>query len=211
MNNDAAEYIRTQIFTKKLRPGDRISQDELAEELGISKLPVREALLAMSAEGLIELKARRGAFVASMEPQDIADQFEAYGLVHGLAAAHAAPRMPKDELNRLRELNEAFGSAISLEEKREIDWTFHRTINTAGASHRLTTYLKAMSRFARSLPYSVWSGDAEVAELGKRQHARIIDALSKGDSKLVEQLCREHLVMEGQALISVMKKERFWS
>ncbi|MGE0502059.1 MAG: GntR family transcriptional regulator [Rhizobiaceae bacterium] len=152
MNNDAAEYIRTQIFTKKLRPGDRISQDELAEELGISKLPVREALLAMSAEGLIELKARRGAFVASMEPQDIADQFEAYGLVHGLAAAHVAPRMPKDAINRLRELNQAFGSATSLEAKREIDWAFHRTINMAGASQRLVTYLKAMSRFARSLP-----------------------------------------------------------
>lgn len=211
INSDAAEYIRSQIFNRKIRPGDRISQDEIAEELGISKLPIREALLAMSAEGLVELKARRGAYVAPLERRDIADQFEAYGLVHGLAASHAARAITKTTVKRLHELNEQFGAAATLDEKRSIDWEFHRTINTVAASSRLTAFLKALSRFARSLPFSVWSGDDAVAKTGKLQHEKIIEALAAGDSDLVEKLCREHMKMEGAALVVIMDKQGFWS
>lgn len=80
-----------------------------------------------------------------MERQDIADQFEAYALVHGLAASHAARVITKSTLQRLRRLNEEFGGATTLDHKRSFDWEFHRVINTVSASSRLTAFLKGMS------------------------------------------------------------------
>jgi DNA-binding GntR family transcriptional regulator len=194
-----------------MRPGDHISQDDIAEKLGMSKLPIREALLSMSAEGLVDLKARRGAFVASMDRDDIADQFEAYGLVHGLAASRAAGVVSEAAIERLTNLNRQLKEAATPDQKRAVDWEFHRTINTIAASNRLIAFLKALSRFARSLPYTIWEeGDARTS-ISVRQHADIIAALAGNDSGAVERLCREHMKAEGDALIGVMERHEFWS
>jgi len=104
---DVAEYIRASIMSGALLPGERIDQDAIAAELGVSRLPVREALISLDKEGLIRNLPRRGAFVAEMDREDVLDHYQLFGQVAGLAAARAAARMTADEVDRLAEVHES--------------------------------------------------------------------------------------------------------
>jgi hypothetical protein len=85
LREDVADRLRNDILTGRLTPGKRIDQDQLAAELGVSQLPVREALIQLDQEGLVETIARRGSYVPQLTPEDIADQYRIFGLVSGLA------------------------------------------------------------------------------------------------------------------------------
>src|SRR6478609_11377442 len=98
----AAAYLREQILTGQLPPGTKIDQDEISEALGISRLPVREALIELAQESLIEAVPRRGAFVARLERADIVDHYRIFGLIAGLAGSRAATSLTHEELAHLR-------------------------------------------------------------------------------------------------------------
>ena len=90
LKDSAADYLREQILTGRLTPGTKIDQDEISDALGVSRLPVREALIELANEGLVDAVPRRGAFVARLERADIVDHYRIFGLVAGLAASRAA-------------------------------------------------------------------------------------------------------------------------
>src|ERR1700761_6216364 len=94
----AAIYIRRLIFDGVLRQGDRVPQDAIAEVLGLSRVPVREALLSLEREGWGTIKPHRGAFISTLDESVVRDHYELYGHVYGFAAARAAKRHSKDEL-----------------------------------------------------------------------------------------------------------------
>src|SRR5687768_13321941 len=85
----AAAYIRNLIFDGELRPGDRVPQDQIAAVLGMSKIPVREALVALEREGWVRIELNRGVFVNLFDEQVVQDQFALFGLLYGLAAERA--------------------------------------------------------------------------------------------------------------------------
>jgi DNA-binding GntR family transcriptional regulator len=88
----AATYIKRLIFDQHLRPGDRVPQDEVAQALGISRIPVREALIALEREGWITIAMHRGAFVNDLDEQAVRDHYALFGLVYGLAVRRALDR-----------------------------------------------------------------------------------------------------------------------
>src|SRR5690606_9987065 len=90
LKDEVARYVRDLILSGAVHAGQRIDQDEIAEQVGVSRLPVREALIILEAEGLIVNVARRGSFVAPLSPDDFFDHFEMYGLLAGIAAGRAA-------------------------------------------------------------------------------------------------------------------------
>lgn len=90
--DDAAMHIRRMVFDRVLRPGDRVPQDEIAATLGISRIPVREALIRLEADGLITIELYRGAFVNPIDQHIVRDHFALYGLVFGYAARLAIER-----------------------------------------------------------------------------------------------------------------------
>src|SRR6185369_5539973 len=87
-----AEQIRGQILSGKLRPGARLVEDKLSAELGVSRVPVREALLGLSVEGLVNLEPRRGASVVEISPETVQELVEVRALLEGLNARLAARR-----------------------------------------------------------------------------------------------------------------------
>jgi len=87
---EVASELREMILAGRLGSGERIDQDAVAESHGMSRLPVREALIALEQEGLVVNTPRRGAYVAQLSPEDVQDQYEVYGLVAGIASARAA-------------------------------------------------------------------------------------------------------------------------
>src|SRR5262245_60787672 len=111
-----AEHLRWQIFRGELRPGDRITPERVADELAVSRLPVREALAGLARDGLVVVRPHHPAFVGDFDEGVIRDHFEIVGAVQALAAVHLAERDDPDVLARLAGLVERLGNARSAEE-----------------------------------------------------------------------------------------------
>ena len=103
----AAAYIRRLIFDGQLHEGMRLPQDAVAKAVGVSRIPIREAIIALEREGWVTTKLHRGTFVNAFDEQIIRDHFELFGLVYGLAARRAAQRQDPETVARLAELRQA--------------------------------------------------------------------------------------------------------
>lgn len=101
-----AEQLRQRIFAHELEPGAWIDELKIAEEYGISRTPLREALKVLAAEGLVTMKLRRGAYVTEVSPKDIADVYRLLSLLEADAAAEVAGKATDDELTRLHMTHE---------------------------------------------------------------------------------------------------------
>jgi DNA-binding GntR family transcriptional regulator len=107
----AASYLREQILTGTLRPGAKVDQDEISVALGMSRVPVREALIELAQESLIDAVPRRGAFVARLDRADVVDHYRIFGLIAGLAGSRAATSLTDEQLSELRRIHESFVDA----------------------------------------------------------------------------------------------------
>ena len=90
LGEEVVDYVRELILTGTIRSGEKIDQQAVSEALGVSRSPIREALVVLGREGLVELTPRRGAAVADLSPEDIVDHYALFGVVAGRAAALAA-------------------------------------------------------------------------------------------------------------------------
>lgn len=200
-------HLRTMIFTGELALGDKIDQDQIAEMMGVSKLPVREALIALELEGLIDNVPRRGAFVAGLTPEDVLDNYRVFGLVSGLAAERAAGALSEDDLDRLTDLEQRIEASPTAAEHSRLSFEFHQIINRAGASHRLRTILKQLAssvpeQFVRFVPS--WPDTAH------SDHRRLIDALKKGDGAAAREIMEGHLAGAGRHAVETLEQVGFW-
>ncbi len=103
---EVAEGLRQRIFQRELEPGSWIDEMKLAEEYGISRTPLREALKVLAAEGLVTMKVRRGAYVTEVSEQDLTDVYHLLGLLESDAAGVVAERATEAQLNELRRLHD---------------------------------------------------------------------------------------------------------
>ncbi|HEY3703073.1 MAG TPA: GntR family transcriptional regulator [Acidimicrobiales bacterium] len=142
---DAALYIRRLIFEGELRPGERVPQDELAQDLGISRIPIREALIALESGGWVSIELHRGAFVTALDEQAVRDHYELYGLVYGFAAKRALARKAQGLEDELAKLADAFNETDDPEELESLAIDFHAAITGAARSPRINVVLRAMS------------------------------------------------------------------
>jgi DNA-binding GntR family transcriptional regulator len=209
VGRDVAEHIRRLILDGTLKPNHKVPQDEVAAELGVSRIPVREALVSLAADGFVVLEPYRGAFVAPLEQADVRDQFELYGMVHGFAASRAVSEMTDETLAALEQIHETFSKATDVDELDALNWEFHRTINLIAGSSRLHTVLRTLTALSRNVPpLFVEVPDAKEAAIAA--HANIIEALRERDPEQVAKLCYEHLRDEGEQVVSAMERNGFW-
>src|SRR5574339_1280801 len=102
---EVAELLRQRIFRRELEPGSWIDEVRIAQEFGISRTPLREALKVLAAEGLITMKVRRGAYVTEVSEQDLAEVYHLLALLESDAAAVVAERATEAELKELQALH----------------------------------------------------------------------------------------------------------
>ena len=105
------EYVRRLVFDETLREGDRVPQSAIAAKLGLSRIPVRESLVALEREGVVTIEPHRGAFVNRFDEDAIRDHYEMYGLIYGQAARRSAERPDPAALAALREAEAAVAAA----------------------------------------------------------------------------------------------------
>ncbi|MFG2442734.1 GntR family transcriptional regulator [Nocardia fluminea] len=203
----AVQEIRRRIFAGELRPGDKIDQDEIAEFLGISKLPVREALIALELESIVDMPPRRGAFVAPMTRDDVRDHYWLLGVVSGLAAARAAARISDTSLDALEAILDRMETASS-RDRETLNFEFHRMINRASGSRRLLTELKVLGS---SGPHGFYEAHDDWPETADRDHREILNALRGRDADTARTTTEEHFRHGGDRAVEMLEARRFWA
>ncbi len=205
--DEVAAHLRTSILSGRLRSGQRIDQDAIAEELGVSRLPVREALISLDREGLVRTIPRKGSYVARIDRDDIADHYQIFGQVAGLAAARAVARLDDAGFAKLVALHDRMSEVESLDEQQALNHEFHRMINVAADSPRMTSVLALLSR---SLPMPYADFPAEWLDEANRQHRDILDAFRRRDTLAVQRAMEQHITASARHAIEVLERLDFF-
>lgn len=211
LKDDVASLIRELVFSAELRPGMRIDQDGIAAGLGISKLPVREALIVLDAEGLVENYPSKGAFVARLSQDDIFDSYEAVGHISGMAAARAAKRMGDDEIAQLHGLYEKLVAAHNGEvvpDAEQVHHDFHRIVHRAGGSRRLKSVLRSLTNAIPEHLHFVSRGSTEHV-LG--EHREILEALEGRSPERAATAALAHFINGAEHAVALLAERGFWT
>jgi DNA-binding GntR family transcriptional regulator len=207
--DDVAAYIRRLVLTGVLKPGQKIDQEAVCEALDVSRSPIREAIVILGQEGLLDVTPRRGASVALLTPSDIVDHYELFGVVSGRAAAMAAETLKDDQLDELAGIQTAFRLApgnTSAADLSKLNERFHRIIN-ACAPRRTRWLLRLLERSVPADYYEFadgWNAQA----IG--HHQTILDAITARQPELARRTMEHHLHESGVAAADALRAQGFW-
>lgn len=207
LSEEAAGYLRDQIFSGTLKPGDKIDQDVVAQALNFSRLPVREAVITLHAEGLVENIPRRGAFVAPLTPHDVMDHYTIYGVLSGLAAERAVDALTEDDLATLADLNSKIDQSGDPSEQDELNYRFHQIINRAGSTRRLGAVLRLLSN---NMPSRFFEFTANWKKQAVVEHEEILDALRARNADAARQAVAGHLRSGGAQAVEMLRSLGVW-
>lgn len=186
----AAVYVRRLIFDGRLRPGERIPQELIAQALGVSRIPVREALIALEREGWVTIEMHRGAFVNALDEQAARDTYELFGLVYGFAVRRAIGRGSTQLAAQVDDLARRLMRTEDPHEIHRLTIAFHASIVDAAASPRIKVVLRAMSgllpgNFFELVPGAIDIERKGLAAIAKAVGGRDADKASGGYERMM--------------------------
>lgn len=204
------ESLREAILSGQLRPGERLMEIQLAEEMGVSRTPVREAIRKLELEGSVVMIPRKGAYVSGLSLKDIADVFEIRGALEGLAAELASDRITDEELEELERYLVKIAEEIEngdLNKVVQTDTDFHSLLYQASRNGRLTQIInnlrEQIQRFrTTSLSYPGRMKNA------LEEHRKIVEAIASRDGDLARKLAQEHIENAENSMMSMLHEEK---
>lgn len=204
LHDRVIEELRQAILSRRLKPGERLVEGRLAEELGVSRNPVREAIRVLTTEGLVEVTARRGASVLAMTDEEARETIEVRALLEGQNARLAARRRDQDIFARIEAVLTKGTDAVAA--KRfdllpGLNQQFHHELASAGRNRVLSELLKKLRErtamlFAPTDPVRqarTWD-----------EHAGILRAIIAGDERAAATLAAEHVMRAGADFLSTL-------
>lgn len=195
LSDDVARYVRRRIFNGTYPAGEYLRLDQVAAEVGISVTPVREALLNLRAEGLLDLHPRRGFMVVEVTARDLADVAQVQSFIGGELAARAAAQATADQLAELKSIQSELEKAYeqtNLDVTVRLNHEFHRQINVIADSPKLTQFMSGITRYA---PESVFPTLDGWPEQSIRDHRAVIAAMERGDAEGARAAMAEHFTV----------------
>ena len=205
-----SEALREAITNGTLLPGERLMEIQLAEELGVSRTPVREAIRKLELEGFVVMVPRRGTYVSDLSLKDINEVFEIRTALDVLAAGLAAERITDEELEALERLLVHIGEYIEagdMEKIIEADSQFHDLLYQASRNDRLVGIInnlrEQLTRF-RSISMS-YPGRLKVTW---EEHRHLLEAIAQRNADLAMQVAREHMENAEHTLLQDMSERR---
>jgi len=202
LSQEVADLLRQRIFKRELEPGSWIDEMKLAEEYGISRTPLREALKVLAAEGLVTMKLRRGAYVTEVSERDLSEVFHLLSLLESDAAAVVAEQASDEQIADLQALHKQLEAATGNRDKFfAINERFHmRLLEIAGNRWRdqMVADLRKVMKLYRH--HSLFKQGRLEASL--KEHRRIMSALKARDAVKVRELMQQHLASGKEAAAS---------
>lgn len=217
-----AATLQARVLSGEIPTGARLRQEALAEEFGVSRTPVREALRKLQAGGIVDVQPHRGALVRTPSAREVRDAYEVRAELEGLAAQLASARFRDGHLERLQEAIGRFETVLerrrtrSARELRARDiagWDrandeFHQTVQEASANDQLISALAHLHRSVpRDLSRLVLGESVSLLEQNVDQHRAILAAIESRDGAKARQLMVEHVRRAGE-LVTLRLEEQ---
>lgn len=203
------DAIREAIINGTLKPRERLMEIQMAEELGVSRTPIREALRKLELEGFIVMVPRKGAYVADVSFKDIADVFEIRAALEGLAAGLAAERITDEELEDMERLLAEKADSIArqdMEQLIEVDTKFHEAIYRASRNDRLTAIINNLREQIQRYRTTSLAYPGRMKQ-SLDEHRSIVEAIQSRDIQLARQTAQEHIENAENSMIEAIKKD----
>jgi len=196
MRGRLVTLLEEEILKGRLQPGAELDERNLATRFGVSRTPVRQALLQLAAGGLIELRPRQPAVVVALDPYRLTEMFETLAGLESLCAELAARRMTKAELQRLEEIHLSIGTAASAgdtEAYADANLAFHRLVFAASHNEYLAEQTSALR--SRLQPYRNWMVQKmNRMLLSHEEHGTVLEALRTGSAVEAGEKMRHHVL-----------------
>ena len=210
LSDEVAGHLRAAIMSGALRPGTFIRLDETAAKLGVSATPVREALLKLRGEGMVQLEPHRGHVVLPLSRQDIDDIFWMQATIAKELAASAAQRITDAEIADLERLTDMLTTAVAggdVEAIASTEFAFHRAFNHATGRIKLAWFLLHVARY---MPLMVYAADPEWGAAAVQNHREVVAALRRRDTAAVVEHTTRQFTDGAQRLTERLQSSGIW-
>ena len=201
--------IREAIIVGELKPGERLMEVQLAEKMGVSRTPVREAIRKLELEGLVDMLPRKGAHVADLSVKDIMDVLEVRSTLDGLASSLSAARITGEEIKELKHLLSQFENCIEKNSTQGIikkDVEFHDIIYRSSRNDKLiqiSNNLREQVQRFRVIYIKDYSSSKELV----KEHADILKAISDRNSEAAMKYAQNHIRNQEETIIKAIKRD----
>lgn len=203
------EHLRNAILKGDLKPGERLMEVQLAEQLGVSRTPVREAIRKLELEGLVAMIVRKGAYVADLSVKDIIHVLEVRGVLEGLAASLAAERMTDNELEELEIIAYRFKKCLEEGDTKgmiEKDKDFHDRIFHSTHNPKLIQIVQGLQEQVQRFRITYFS-EYNKSKESLVEHQNILEAIANRDSLAAQELAQQHIDRLESTIIKVDDKK----
>ncbi|MGJ8544099.1 MAG: GntR family transcriptional regulator [Sulfitobacter sp.] len=200
------DALEERILTGQIAPGSRVDEARLAEEFGVSRTPIRQAIFQLAATGLLEHLPRRGAFVADVGPQLLSEMFQVMAELEALCAANAARRASESDIDALQACHDKCSQAAQSGDSDRYYYeneNFHELIRTISGNEflrdeigRLQKRLKAYRRLQLRARNRM--------EKSLTEHGAIVEAIKLGDASAANEAMRGHIKIQGDRFADLL-------
>jgi DNA-binding GntR family transcriptional regulator len=199
------EYVLDELFEGRLRSDDRIDLDEVCVELGVSRLPVREAMVILERDGIVSTKYHRGVYVEPFDAESILDDFEIFGLLSGVAVRRIAERQDPETIAALQKLIDELRAAKPDDHQQiyEIVQQIMTMEHRAGGSRRLRAELRSHTGF---LPHAFRIRTGRSLASTVKAHALVVGSIVAGDGEGAARYRFEDLHDAGQRVVRELER-----
>lgn len=201
------DHIYELVLEGTLTAGDQLKESVLANEMGISRAPIREALKELSSSGIISYKPQVGSFVAQLSPKEIIDAYTTRGVLEGYAIMETMTEFTETEVDKLENMVHRMEKSAEKHHHKAVIQTggeFHDQLISKNKNIQLMEYTERLSKKLHILFYKHWSTLYNPEEIGQR-HMKIIDAIKQQDPELIELTIREHYTETGIKIAELQK------
>jgi DNA-binding GntR family transcriptional regulator len=199
----AARHIRTLIFEGTLPPGSRIALDEIARALGISRIPLREALIALEREGWVTLEMHRGAFVNPLDEVTLFDHYSMLGLVYGFAVRRAIARADASLPQKLTVLRDLLAAESDPSSAGEILRQFHETLVDSARCPRVAVLLRTILSL---IPTDIFTTIPQIVDVERPSIEIILGAVVDGNGNAAADAYAEMLRQVGRHVAELFRE-----
>ncbi|WP_414545787.1 GntR family transcriptional regulator [Nostoc sp. CCY0012] len=201
-----ADALREAILRGIFQEGQSLRQDEIATQFGVSRIPVREALKQLEAEGLVTLHLNRGAMVSVMTAAEAQEICEIRSALEVTAMQLAIPQLSESDMEKAAVILEASDQTTDAGHLAKLNWEFHATIYTPAARPRLLTMIKNLhvncDRYVR-----VQMSQINYQQHSQKEHEQILNACRQQDTKAAVRLLKRHIDTAGEQLVTYLQQK----
>ena len=203
--DQVVDYVYQLLLDGELNPGDQLKETLLAEKMGISRAPIREAMKELIINGLVDYRPQVGNFIPVFSPKQIVDSYTTRGVLEGYAVMSACERFSAEEIDKLENLTvqmEKYAEKKNHKMVIEAGGDFHDLLISKCDNVQLLEYTDRLSLKLHILFFKYWGKLYNSAEIGNR-HRKIVESVKARDLNLIEKTVRQHYVETGSKIVII--------